>query len=445
MKRLATILGILLVSTTVAKAQDDCNPNPPNNMQPIAAYSVFQSNYNSDDFEFALQYGRWMLCAKPTEIEGIPAGRFNLATQYNKMIKIYTEVGLSKEDPSEREAYIDSALALFDESFELFAETDEERYELLQRRGRYFLENYNNIEDGLQKAYADFESMFEINPERTTTLADGYYIKVVVDNMVRQDRKDEVVQMIETATEYADAELQTFFDDKLESVFDSPEERVTFYEGKLESNPDDLEALQGLAEAQEDLDMVQEVEETVRRIHELNPTFDSALQLADIDKGNANYSEAAKYYKEALEKAPDDRQKKEINLDLADVYVSMGQLQTAKRYITAALNVDPNYGLAYIKLASLYGSAVSACTDGRKLEAKDKVVYWVVVDYLNKAKQVDRSVTNTVNSQLSTYEAVTPSTEDKFFTLGYEDGQTVKVDGSLMDCYSWINETTTVR
>lgn len=113
--------------------------------------------------------------------------------------------------------------------------------------------------------------------------------------------------------------------------------------------------------------------------------------------------------------------------------------------IEAAIAIDPNYGLAYIKKASLYGQAVTNCTAERKLEPADKVVYWLVIDYLNKAKQVDASTTNTVNSQLATYEAVTPNTEDKFFTLGYEQGQNVKVDSSLNSCYSWINETTTVR
>ena len=137
--------------------------------------------------------------------------------------------------------------------------------------------------------------------------------------------------------------------------------------------------------------------------------------------------------------------KKELNLDLADVYMSMEQLSTAKKYVTAAISIDSNYGLAYIKMATLYGQAVSKCTENRKLEAKDKVVYWLVVDYLQKAKRVDPSVSSTVSNQLPTYEAVTPSTEDKFFTLGFEDGQKVKVDGDLVSCYSWINETTTVR
>ncbi len=445
MKILATILGILFVGSSFAYAQDDCNPNPPEGYSEIAAFSIFQGNYNNGDYPFALTYGRWMTCKKPEGIEGIPAGRFKLATQYTKLITIYTKIGLDKSDPSEKEAYIDSALALYEESFELFAETEEDTYELYQRRGRYFLENYNAIDDGLQKAYADFEAMFELDPEKTTTLANGYYIRVTIDNMVRQDRKDEVIAMIDTATPYASEDILAFFDETLKKVFNTPEEILEFYTGKLEANPDDLEALRAVAEAQEDLNMQTELITTLRKIHSLDPTFDSAVALADIEKGNAKYSEAAALYKEALTKAPDDQNKKEINIDLSDVYASMGQLQTSKQYINAALKVDPNYGLAYLKMANIYGQAVSSCSDGRKLEAKDKVVYWVVVDYLNKAKRVDASVTNTVNSQLATYEAVTPTTEDKFFTLSYEDGQSVKVDGSLMSCYSWINETTTVR
>lgn len=445
MKILATILGILFVGSSLAFAQDDCNPNPPDGMQEIAAFSIFQGNYNNGDYPFSLRYGRWMLCKKPTEIEGIPAGRFKLSTQYPKFIKMYTDIGLKKTDPSEREAYIDTALALYEESFELFAETPEEEYELYQRRGRYFLENYNAIDDGLQKAYQDFEAMFNLDPEQTTTTANGYYIRVTIDNMVRQDRKDEVIAMIETATPYADADIQSFFDETLGKLFNSPEERLTYCGGKVEADPNDIESLRCVAEAQEDLDMRDELLVTLKKIHELDPTYGSALALADIEKGNAKYSEAAALYKQALLEAPDNQAKKEINIDLSDVYASMGQLQTSKQYINAALKIDPNYGLAYLKMASIYGQAVSSCSDGRKLEAKDKVVYWVVVDYLNKAKSVDRSVTNTVNSQLATYEAVTPSTEDKFFTLSYEDGQSVKVDGSLMSCYSWINETTTVR
>lgn len=444
MKVLATIVGILLAGSSYVQAQENCNPNPPNGMGELAAYSIFQGNYQNGDYPFALNYGRWMLCKKSKTMEGNP--RFNLSTQFSKLIKIYTEIGLEKQDPSEREAYIDSALMIFDMSFELFTDQEQDKYELHQRRGRYFLENYRNIENGLQRAYQDFEAMFEMDAERTTKLAKGYYLRVTLDNMVRDDeRKQEVVDMIEKAKPFATEEQLSYFDEKLNDVFDSPEERLGFCKDKLEADPNSIDDLKCVADAQEALNMQQDLVVTLKKIHSLSPTFDSALSLADIEKGNASYKEAAELYKEALASAPDDRNKKEINLDLADVYSSMDDLKTAKTYINAALKIDSNYGLAYLKMANIYGQAVSKCTENRKLEAKDKVVYWVVVDYLNKAKQVDSSVSNAVTSQLATYEAVTPSTEDKFFTLGFEQGQKVKVDSSLMSCYSWINETTTVR
>ena len=71
--KLFTILGIMLIGASGLKAQD-CNPSPPQGMQEIAAYSIFQGNYSNGDYPFALKYGRWMLCKKPTEIEGIPSG-----------------------------------------------------------------------------------------------------------------------------------------------------------------------------------------------------------------------------------------------------------------------------------------------------------------------------------------------------------------------------------
>ena len=74
----------------------------------------------------------------------------------------------------------------------------------------------------------------------------------------------------------------------------------------------------------------------------------------------------------------------------------------------------------------------------------DRVVYWLVLDYLDRAQQVDSQMANTVKRQYQSYEPVTPTTEDKFFK-GWEVGDTMNVDSSIDDCYGWIAETTTVR
>ena len=442
MKVLATLVGLLLLTNSGLKAQD-CTATPPYEMNELAAFSIFQDNYKNKDYPFALMYGRWLLCSKTKELEGYP--RFSLASQYPKFIDIYTQIGLGEQDPSIREAYIDTALSLFEEQFTLFTDEEVDKYELYQDRGRYLLENYQNIDGGLNMAYGDFKAMFDMDVEKTTLLGEGYYVRVVIDDLVRKGEKDMVISMIDQATAYAGLELSTYFDDTLESLFNTPEERLEFCGAKLEENPESIEDLKCVAEAQEDLNMTVEFLQTTLLIHELEPTFDSALTLAETEKGNSSYTSAAEYFKQALEMADNDTDKKNINLELADVYSSTGELSTSKRYVQDALAIDGAFGRAYIKLASVYGQAVSSCTESRKLEARDKVVYWVVVDYLTRAKSVDASVTNTVNSQLATYEAVTPSTEDKFFTLAYEQGQRVQVNSSLDSCYSWINESTVVR
>ena len=442
MKVLTTLIGLLLFANSGLKAQD-CTATPPYEMNELAAFSIFQDNYKNKDYPFALMYGRWLLCSKTKELEGYP--RFSLASQYPKFIYIYTQIGLGEQDPSIREAYIDTALSLFEEQFTLFTEEEVDKYELHQDRGRYLLENYQNIDGGLDMAYGDFKAMFDMDVEKTTLLGGGYYVRVVIDDLVRKGEKDMVISMIDQATAYAGLELSTYFDDTLESLFNTPEERLEFCGAKLEENPESIEDLKCVAEAQEDLNMTVEFLQTTLLIHELEPTFDSALTLAETEKGNSSYTSAAEYFKQALEMTDNDTDKKNINLELAEVYSSTGRLSTSKRYVQDALAIDDAFGRAYIKLASIYGQAVSSCTESRKLEARDKVVYWVVVDYLTRAKSVDASVTNTVNSQLATYEAVTPSTEDKFFTLGYEQGQRVQVNSSLDSCYSWINEATVVR
>ena len=442
MKVLATLLGFLLLITSEIKAQN-CTVTPPYGMNELAAFSIFQDNYKNKDYPFALMYGRWLLCSKTKVLEGYP--RFNLASQYPKFIDIYTQIGLGEQDPSIREAYIDTALSLFEEQFTFFTDEEVDKYELHQDRGRYLLENYQNIEGGLDMAYSDFKAMFDIDVEKTTLLGEGYYVRVVIDDLVRKAEKDIVINMIEKATLYAGLELSTYFDETLESLFNTPEERLEFCGAKLNENPESIDDLKCVAEAQEDLNMTEEFLQTTLLIHKLDPSFVSALALAETEKGNASYAKAADYFKQALEMANNDNEKKNINLELADVYSSTGQLSISKKYIQEALAIDDSFGRAYIKLASIYGQAVSSCTENRKLEARDKVVYWVVLDYLNRAKSVDASVTNTVNSQLATYQAVTPSTEDKFFTLGYEPGQKVRVNGALDNCYNWISEYTIVR
>lgn len=443
MKQLITLLGILFISSSLTHAQANCKETPPDGLSPLAAYSLFYSNYKNGDYEFALKYGKWMACAQPQKLDGNP--QFKLETQYNRLVTIYGEIARGKEDPGVKSAYIDTALTLLDESLELFGDSPESRFKIIFDRGRFYQQNYDYVDDGLQKAYADYAELFKINAERAAEMGDGYYLRQALGNLVDKGNKEEAQALIDIVKPLVKGDKLEYIEEQQQKLLGSPEEQVAYFTPIVKENPKDLAAWKALESAYEELENRQKRKEALIKINELEPTYDSALQLAELAKGNANYSEAAKYFNEALGRASSDEEKVTLYLDLADVNINLKKLSVAKGHVQNALKIEPKNGLAYIKMATIYSEAITNCTSDRKLEAQDRVVYWLVIDYLNRAKKEDPSVSTTVNRQLPSYEAVTPTTEDKFFTLNLENGQQIKIDGSLMPCYSWINESTTVR
>lgn len=446
MKNLVLVLGFLFTSSAMVTAQAECNPTPPDEMAPLAAYSIFNSNYKGKDYQFALKFGRWMLCSKPADIEGHPS--FNLSIQLSKFVTIYKELAKSETDPGIKAAYLDSAVMVLDDRIELAEGTPADKYRALQDKGRFYLENYSYITDGLNKAYTQFQMMFDLDPKRATTSAQGYYVDALLRNYINKREREKAQAVIDEAMKHASPEFQEKLKDFQKDLFGSPEDIISYYAPILEAEPNNTEALKALADAYEDVDNREELVKVRRKLHEVEPTFESAMALAETERSNARYAEAIALYKEALNMASNDDDKKRINVSISDAYINMNQIKTADRYVEEALKIDSNYGQAYINKARIYAQAISTCIEeeGRKMEAQDRVVYWLVIDYLNMAKAKDPSVASTVNSQLPNYEAVTPTAEDKFLKLdNLQNGQKVKIDGSLMPCYSWINKTTTVR
>jgi hypothetical protein len=64
-------------------------------------------------------------------------------------------------------------------------------------------------------------------------------------------------------------------------------------------------------------------------------------------------------------------------------------------------------------------------------------LYWLAVDYYEKAKRVDPEVFAAANEKINTYRRYFPDKENLFFQ-GFQEGQSYKIG-------SWINETTKVR
>lgn len=440
MKKLLVLTGIIFMSSTVLQAQSSVSP--PDGLPEAAAYSIFYENYKNDNYESAIRYGRWIWEGMPETIEGY--SRFNLETNLERLVTSYAELAKQQEDPSLRSAYLDTTDIIFDKVFNSIDELTFEEYEWHFDRGRFYQENSDFIDDAMTKASEEYMSAFELKTEEFTQLADGYYTQVMVQQLVSDGKKDAALSVIEQASPYANEKLISYFDNTRDKLFDSPEERIAFLEEQMADNPEDTEIMAELRDIYVQQEMRSEAQALNEKLYELDPSYENTRALAEFAVNNANYNNAVKYLKEALGKAPNDEEKAEIALELSDTYLNLNQLQDARRYARQATQLDSDWGQPYVQIASIYARAVNECTSGRKMTRDDKVVYWLVLDYLDRARQVDSQMANTVKRQYQSYEPVTPTTEDKFFK-GWETGDEMSVDSSIDSCYGWISETTTVR
>lgn len=445
MKKLLLLVSafILFGSSWALGQSETASASPPSGMSEVEAYSIYYENYRDDSYEGAIRFGRWIWKGMPESIEGYP--RFDLKRQVGRLVTSYSKVAENKQDPSLKEAYVDTALMIFDKAFEKF--TDENtRYDWYIRRGRLYQTHSSVLDNASLKAAEDYANAFKVNPEEFTTFGQGYYIKVLLQEYAGAGKKDEALAIMKQAEQHANEDLKSFFNDMRGKLFDSPKEQITFLEGRLEENPKNEEILNELRTLYQEQEMMQKATELSKRLYEVNPNYENTIAVAEDAISNANYNTAIKYLKEALDKASDDQQRAELALKISNAYMNSERLQQAREFANQAADYDSEWGKPYVKIADIYAQAVSQCTNNRKMDRKDKVVYWLVLDYLDQAKRIDPNTANEVERKYKPYSDVTPTAEEKFFwDPPLEEGDEFTIDSSLRDCYGWINETTTVR
>ncbi|MBQ1696498.1 MAG: tetratricopeptide repeat protein, partial [Bacteroidales bacterium] len=136
--------------------------------------------------------------------------------------------------------------------------------------------------------------------------------------------------------------------------------------------------------------------------------------------------------KKAISLAEADTMKAKYNCTIAKIHQKKNQFANARTYAREAINLNPNYGLPYIIIATMYG----ANPVGEDSFDKSKT-YWLVIDKLQKAKAVDPSVANEAQQLINRYMGSCPKKEEAFMH-SITQGMSITIGG-------WIGETTTAR
>lgn len=205
---------------------------------------------------------------------------------------------------------------------------------------------------------------------------------------------------------------------------------------KYNAAPDDIENLKAISSLLRrnecvDLELFATVAE---KTYALDPDADAAYSLANMFLKRQDYEKTEIYLKEAIEKSTMDADKADYYMRMAQLKLAQKQFPAAKSNLLQVLKFKPQSGAAYILLAKAYAAYAPKYGEDN---FDHSCVYWVVVDKLQRAKQVDPTVLAEANELIKSYSQHYPSKEEAFFR-SITAGTSIKIG-------DWINETTTVR
>jgi len=167
--------------------------------------------------------------------------------------------------------------------------------------------------------------------------------------------------------------------------------------------------------------------QAAEEIHKVEKDYGLAKNLAIRYLASENYSKAESYFKEALELAPSNQDKADVNIYLGSLETRKGNKVGARDLFRQALSADPNKKEAYEKIGDLYYQSFADCAKQENM-ADDRLVYLAAYDMYQKAGD---------SKKMTMAKDQFPSRED-IFLVNYTAGQTIRVA-------CWINETTTIR
>lgn len=437
---LTLFVGLLLgafmsvgASAQPAQAQD----SSPSKQDKAMHYSLYHENFKNDQFESAKSDLEWILENAP----GFPRGDDR---NFRRQFELYKGLAQKAESEEERLAYLDTAATLVATAPEKLEENglDYEEFEWEIRKGR-FIQNHQDAlpelsTDKLEDAVTHYRKAFELAPNEVNP----YYIQQALRGYLENNEQQKALEFMNEVEQERgdDEEVQQIISSVRSDVFGkNPQAQVQYLEDQLEANPDSAEVMQSLFDAYVRQGNISKASELAPRLMETDPSAETVRQIAEMRLEDGRPKEALEAYDQAVEQGaelqPEDHFKR------GEAYQQLNNFSKARSEYQKALEKDPEYAEAYIGIGDLYARAVNECS-GSELSRKDKAVYWAAVDKYRQAMDVDESVASAVKSKIRSYRKVFPTQEDIFYRDDWEEGGQFTID---YGCYSWINETTSVR
>ncbi|MBO6220387.1 MAG: hypothetical protein J6N46_00480 [Bacteroidales bacterium] len=430
MKKITLVLlAMAMTLGTIVSAQDKYGPNAEECKKYLSYYQEYYKQKNYDD---ALPNWRQAMKICP------PTASQNMLL--NGMVLLGREINKTK-DADTRKALIDSLLNLNDIRAEYYPNY---AVAAMNTKGQYmtqFFKDPKQVYDGLSTIVA-------ANQEKTKPSLLLLQLNSAID-LFKADKlgAEEVINTYQNAialigkAEQTEDVVKTKGD--IEGLFitsqvASCDNLIALFTPRYEADPDNIDLVTNIVKMMGNTEGCQNNDlflKAVTKMHANEPSAASAYYLYKLHAAQDDNSTAVKYLEEAIAFGDlDTATKANYNLELAAFGLKTGMNAKAFEAARKAAELDPaNQGKAYYLIGTIWGS--TRC-GGNEVERRAN--YWVAVDYLQKAKAADESLTADCNRLIGSYSVYYPQKAEAFM-YDIVDGQSYSVNCGGM------HATTTVR
>ncbi|NOY59781.1 MAG: tetratricopeptide repeat protein [Calditrichaeota bacterium] len=255
--------------------------------------------------------------------------------------------------------------------------------------------------------------------------------KALGNLLVSENRNDEAIEVYQKILkmEPKNAEAQKVYAQLLGTTGDQ-DAVIEAQEKALKMDPENTDLMYTLGETYFKLSEFQKTIEKFNLYLKLKPNDTFALEyLGKAQQNLEQYHEAIATYEKIIAIKPDS---KKILCDMATSYKELNQLRKARSIANKALNIDPNYGLAYIVRGEIYEVAVDNCMNKRGAKSTsfdDKLIYKLAYDQYAKATK-DIQFADLARRKMNYLQPDIPTKEDYFMHQSQKKAKTA--------CYQWI-------
>lgn len=419
MKKLILISLIAFFAGASALAQDD--KFGPNKEECLKYISYYEEYFKQKAFDDAIPAWRQAYKLCPT------ASRQTILT--NGTILVRRLISKNAKNVEYRDALIDTLFTLHDQRVQFFPKY---KVTALNNKGQ---DIFNYIKNDNERLFKEYSAIVDANRELTKPTLFVHQFNAATE-LYKDGKMDgeNLINIYQQNMEYlasaegeeaasAKAELEARF---IQSGVASCETLLSILTPKFEAEPTNAELAGRIVK------MLNVAEDCIKNdlylravtvMHADNPSYNSAYALFRLNSVNDNVEEAINYLEEAIAfEESDAKTDAEYYFELATYSFKNGRRSLAFESAVKAAELDQALaGKSYFLIGNIWGSTTCG---GDEIEKR--APYWVAVDYMQKAKAADETLTEEANRYIGMYSKYYPQTADAFM-YSLSDGQAYTV------------------